>query len=342
MATTQSYRQEAGALLFEACEEALRVSGPRALGRRLGRSTAWWSRLRRGESRLPEWSELANLLPSDLSAGEKETLRERHRMAWLLACDPELIDDRAAQSAMVPVEELRRTWEYARLGGYYRYENREALTLVTIVERLLTARSPDSLSPAELDLLTDCLEDRSVYEANLGDYPAAIAAARRAANYQRLAGNSEAERHCLHSAGIAYFRASRYYNALEVFAPLKSSYERTGDQSELVRVLRDIGATYTWMRRHSEGEQWLEQALSEAANLPLSEQYPTVLWLADVNKTWRRLERARFWLARVDDLARRHGQELAGMLSLHYMRDHREQVEMQVAKLERHRRRERC
>jgi tetratricopeptide (TPR) repeat protein len=332
-------KAEAGARFFGACERLVGADGPAQLGREVGFSASFWSRLRSGSGAgLPKWERFRAGLKPHLPDSVVQELKREHAAAWLIERDQQWWET-ATLTFPVSLDHLRETLRIAHVIGYERYENHEALILVQILESILTRVPEEELSAEALELLTACLENASVYQANLRNYAAARAAAERAARLQHHVGTEGRELHCRHSIALVYYRERKYHLAISAFTELDRRYGALDLKTERIRCLRDLGATKAHLgafqvEAYTEGEQLLRKALVLAEGLPPDFRYPTLLWLADLEMKRMRLKESRAWLGRLDDLANRHPKELDGMIRMFYMIDHRDQLEQHLARRE--------
>jgi tetratricopeptide (TPR) repeat protein len=321
-------RREAGLALVEACEQALGVRGPTALAALTGRSKSWWSKLASGAAAFPTWSELVGLLPAGLTGQERENLHLRYRKVWLALHDPELAERLSNRALVQPtLTELHALLDAGRDLGSRHGEHRTALRLQTVLEMLLISRGLEALSLEELEILLWCLDDQASCESELGNHASAITIARRAVQYQRIAGSKLGELAARHTVGLALKKAGSPALALEEFEALQREYQRLGAGRDWVTCCRDAAVTRIHMGRWAEGEAELIRAY-EMPRQSATEQFENIRWLADTALRQGNVPQGRRWLAKLRGLTRRYPEETARLMARQY-------VSRDVANLER-------
>lgn len=329
-------KKAAGRAFFSRCEEILGVEGPAALARVTRRSKAWWSKLHGGKGgRFPDWSEVAEeiLLP-ETAPEVREALRQRHREAWLILHDPELLSvESLSVSSALTLEHLKAASglaERAVRDGDYGV----ALLGLGLLEVLLSTDNVRSLNTEQRGVLGECLISRSICHCELGNYCAAIEAAQKALTCLNEVDFPELYARAIHQQGLSYYRAGRWEEALREIRRADRHYRQLGLSAEMFRAQRDAAEVLIELGRAREAEPELVRLLRIAEELGPIHRYPTLLRLVRCCVVLQDGSSARIWLESADRLAAQYPEELGEYLQRNPLWEVRTSLEARVHALE--------
>lgn len=324
------WKRETRRRLVSAVEEALGVSGPRALGRETARGGSWWSKLLNGRpgAEFPDWQELRAILPAGLPDERLAVLRTEHERAWAARGAARAVHEPSGTDLPLPL--LRGTQALAS-AAMRRGDHAGALPALELVEVTLAACGEDRLAVEGLELLADTLSLRADCELHLRRRPDAVATAHRAAALHGRLSRPLQRAYTLHGQAQALHFIGDLGAAADQLRRVEVQYAGLSETADALRARRDLALVRLSMGDGDAAKCELLAVLARAERLPPRARYPALVFLAWVSLRTRDRRAARTWAERAERIAERHPAELGDFLEAHNpLQDRRDQVDREL------------